>query len=90
MLIISTKVWEKLTDQQKEWVQEAADESAIFQYELWAKSVEASLATLIEAGVEITFPDQEPFRKAVEPIYEQMKLTNPEMYSIIEKIRKYE
>jgi tripartite ATP-independent transporter DctP family solute receptor len=90
MLIISTKVWEKLSDQEKEWVQEAADESAVFQYELWAKSVEESLATLKEAGVEITYPDQEPFRKAVEPIYELMKLNNPEMYSLIEKIRNYE
>ncbi|MFZ6663556.1 TRAP transporter substrate-binding protein [Peijinzhouia sedimentorum] len=90
MLIISTKVWEKLSDQERQWVQEAADESAVFQYELWAKSVEESLATLKEAGVEITYPDQEPFRKAVEPIYEQMKLNNPEMYSIIENIRNYE
>ncbi len=90
MLIISTKVWEKLSDQERQWVQEAADESAIYQYELWAKSVEESLATLKEAGVEITYPDQEPFRKAVEPIYEQMKLNNPEMYSIIENIRNYE
>ena len=90
MLIISTKVWEKLSDQERQWVQEAADESAVFQYELWAKSVEESLATLKEAGVEITYPDQEPFRKAVEPIYEQMKVNNPEMYSIIENIRNYE
>ena len=90
MLIISTKVWEKLSDQEKEWVQEAADESAVFQYELWAKSVEESLATLKEAGVEITYPDQDPFRKAVEPIYELMKLNNPEMYSLIDKIRNYE
>lgn len=90
ILIISTKVWEKLSDQEKNWVQEAADESAVFQYELWAKSVEESLATLKEAGVEITYPNQDPFRKAVEPIYELMKLNNPEMYSLIEKIRNYE
>lgn len=87
MVIISTKVWNLLGDQEKTWLQEAADESATYQYELWARSVENSLAEMEKAGVEITYPELDPFRKAVEPMYEMLKNNQPELYSIVEKIR---
>ncbi|GGZ16457.1 C4-dicarboxylate ABC transporter substrate-binding protein [Echinicola pacifica] len=90
MLIVSTKVWDLLNDQEKQWVQEAADESATFQYKLWAEAEAESMRLLEEAGVTITKPDKELFRKAVEPMYEQIKQSEPEMYEIIDKIRKHD
>lgn len=87
MVIISTKVWNLLSEQEKEWLQEAADESAVYQYDLWAKSVEESFAEMKKAGVEIHYPDTESFRKAVEPVYESYKTNQPELFDIIEKIR---
>ncbi|WP_209328989.1 TRAP transporter substrate-binding protein [Lunatimonas salinarum] len=89
MMIVSTKVWERLDDQERQWLQEAADESATYQYKLWAESVEESMRILQEAGVEVSYPDKEPFRKAVEGVYEALKVNDPEMYELVEKIRSY-
>jgi tripartite ATP-independent transporter DctP family solute receptor len=90
VVVISTKVWNTLDDEEKQWIQEAADESAVYQYKLWAASVEESLSEMEKAGVTITYPDQAPFREAVESLYEMFKLTQPEMYEMVEKIRKVE
>jgi tripartite ATP-independent transporter DctP family solute receptor len=90
VVIISTKVWNTLEDEEKQWIQEAADESAVYQYKLWAASVEESLREMEKAGVTITYPDQTPFREAVESLYESFKLTQPEMYEVVERIRRVE
>jgi tripartite ATP-independent transporter DctP family solute receptor len=90
MVIISTKVWNLLSEQERVWLQEAADESANYQYKLWAESVEYSLSELQKAGVEITYPEQDAFRTAVESMYDQLQTTDPEMFEIIEKIRNQE
>jgi tripartite ATP-independent transporter DctP family solute receptor len=90
VVIVSTKVWNTLDDKEKRWIQEAADESAVYQYKLWADSVEESLREMEKAGVTITYPDPTPFREAVESLYETFKLTEPEMYEMVEKIRRVE
>ena len=90
VVIISTKVWNTLDDQEKKWIQEAADESAVYQYKLWAASVEESLREMEKEGVTITYPDPTPFRKAVESMYDEIKSNQPEMYEMIEKIRRVE
>ena len=38
------------------------------------------------AGVTITYPDKEPFRKAVEGVYDQLKIDQPEIYEIVQAI----
>lgn len=89
MMIVSTKVWDILSDEEKQWLQEAADESAVYQFKLWEESVAESMRILEEAGVNISYPDKEPFRKAAEKVYERMKIDDPEMYALVEKIREY-
>lgn len=89
MMIVSTKVWDLLSDEEKTWLQEAADESAVYQYKLWEESVAESMKILEEAGVEVLYPDKEPFRKEAEKVYELMKETDPEMYKLVQEIRKY-
>jgi TRAP-type C4-dicarboxylate transport system substrate-binding protein len=45
-------VWNKLNDQEKQWLQEAADESVEIQRQLWAESeIESLLMMVQEAGV---------------------------------------
>nr|WP_143155930.1 TRAP transporter substrate-binding protein [Cyclobacterium lianum] len=89
MMIVSTKVWDTLSEEEKQWLQEAADESAVYQFKLWEESVAESMEILKEAGVNISYPDKEPFRKAAEKVYEAMKVNDPEMYALVEKIREY-
>ena len=87
IMIISTKVWNLLSDQEKQWLQEAADESAEFQYKIWAESVEESLAEMEKAGVTIVYPEHEGFRIAVESMYEELNVTQPELAAVVAQIR---
>ena len=87
VVIVSTKVWDSLTAQEQQWLQEAADESAVYQYELWAASTAESMRELEKAGVTITYPDKAPFREAVKGIYDQLAIDQPEIYKIATAIQ---
>ena len=66
VLLISTKVWETLPGQVREWIQQAADESSVFQRKLWEEKTEESLAFVQQEGVEVFYPDQAPFVESVQ------------------------
>lgn len=87
VMIVSTKVWESLSTQEQQWLQEAADESAVYEYKIWAEATEEALNEMQKAGVIISYPDKEPFRKAVESMYSDLKVQQPEIYKIVEEIR---
>ena len=86
ILLISDHVWNSLSPQEQQWLQEAADESAILQRKLWAEAEAEALAAVKEAGVEIIIPDKEPFAEQVEPMYQNYK-NEPEVYSLIQQIQ---
>ncbi|MEX0995352.1 MAG: TRAP transporter substrate-binding protein [Balneolaceae bacterium] len=87
VLVIGTKVWNRLTDQEKGWLQKAVDESVEYQRELWRESVEESMQVVQEAGVEVIYPDKEPFRERVQPIYDRIQQNDPQLYKWVERIR---
>ena len=91
VLLVSTHVWNDLTDQEQKWLQEAADASAEYHKELWAKAEQKALEVVKEAGIEVIRPEKEPFVKAVQPIYESFKNssspTDTLIYSLIEQIQ---
>lgn len=89
VLIISKKVWEKLSNQQKEWVQQAANESAILERELWAASEIESLEKVQAAGVKINYPDKAPFIEKVQPLIKSYS-KNKVIYSYIKRIQNIE
>jgi tripartite ATP-independent transporter DctP family solute receptor len=90
VLLVSTHLWERLTPQQRTWLQEAADESAQYQKTLWRKSTQEALQTVKEAGVEIIRPDKEPFVEAVQPVYEYYEEQEPRVYELFQKVRALE
>jgi tripartite ATP-independent transporter DctP family solute receptor len=87
ILVIGTKTWDKLSGQEKEWVQQAADSSAVYQRELWEEAEEEAFKIIKEAGVEVIRPDKEPFVEMTQPIYERIKANNPELFQVVENIR---
>ena len=89
VLIMSSVIWKGLTDMEKQWLQEAADESVKVQREYWAQSVLQSLEEVEKAGVKIIHPDKTPFIKKVEKMHESFK-TNEKLYSLIQRIKKIE
>lgn len=70
VVIVSTHFWNSLTAQQQKWLQEAADESAVYQRTLWASSTAESLAAVEKAGVEIIRPDKALFAARVKDLHE--------------------
>ncbi len=89
VLVISQVVWDKLSDQEKEWIQQAANESAVLQRKLWAESEEESMAEVQKAGVQINRPDKAPFIERVQPFLETYK-NNEIIYSYIQRIQAVE
>jgi len=89
VLLISTIIWNQLTPEEQNWLQEAADESAKYQRVLWAESEKQSLEAVQEAGVEILYPDKEPFAEKVTTLYEEYK-SDQEVWSLIQRIRAQE
>jgi tripartite ATP-independent transporter DctP family solute receptor len=86
VLIIGQKVWEKLSDQERTWLQQAADEAVPVQRKLWAESEKESLEIVEEAGVTIIYPDKEPFSVKVTELLESYR-ENEKLYELITRIR---
>jgi tripartite ATP-independent transporter DctP family solute receptor len=84
ILLMSTVVWESLTAQQQQWLQEAVDESVEEQKILWKEAVDKALKVFLEAGGKINYPDKEPFREKVKSMYELYNGTS--IYDLIQEI----
>ena len=86
VLLISTQVWNRLNNEEQNWVQESVDESVLYQRKLWAESELQCLKSAKEKGVEIIYPDKEPFVKAVEPLYKELT-KDKQIKKMVETIR---
>jgi tripartite ATP-independent transporter DctP family solute receptor len=86
VLLISTIIWNKLTDKEKEWLQEAANESVIYQRKLWEESEKEALEGVKKAGVKIIYPDKSKFSEKVLPLYEEL-ISNPKLQKLVKEIK---
>jgi tripartite ATP-independent transporter DctP family solute receptor len=87
VLLISTKFWDKLTQEEKAWVQEASNESSQAQKKFWNESVEESMKVARNAGVEIINPEKSVFQDKAKSVLEEFKKDNPEMAPLINQIK---
>jgi tripartite ATP-independent transporter DctP family solute receptor len=85
VLIVSQKVWLKLSEQEKIWLQQAADESVAVERKLWAESEKESLEIVQKEGVTIIYPDKEPFSDKVKDLLESYR-DNERLYDLITRI----
>lgn len=88
VLIVSTKYWNKLSDQEKKWLQEAANESSQAQKIYWQESVEESVETAKKSGVEIIYPDKSLFAEQSKTVLENFLKENPDATSLINQIKE--
>jgi TRAP-type C4-dicarboxylate transport system substrate-binding protein len=86
VLLISTRAWKKLNEQERKWMEQAVKESVVVQRKEWQKSEDESLAALKKNGVEIIIPDKKPFIEAVKGVYDIYR-NNDKIYPLIEQIR---
>ncbi len=87
VLVISTVIWDRLSEEEQRWIAEAAMESVTIQRKFWKESEEESLQAVKEAGVEIIEPDVEAFQNQTKSIIEDLK-KQEELRELIEKIQK--
>ena len=71
VLLISTRAWNRLPPDAQRWLQEAADESVVFQRELWDRETAEALRAVEQRGVTIYYPDRAPFAERVRPMHRQ-------------------
>ena len=70
VLLIGTDSWKRFNSEEREWIVEAARESALYQRKLWAASEQESLEAIIKAGVEVNYPDKSLFENKTASITE--------------------
>ncbi len=75
VLLISTHVWERLSSEERHWLEEAVASSVIEQRRLWREASQHALAQVRAAGVEIIEPDKVAFRRAVQPLFDSYRGT---------------
>lgn len=88
ILFISLQTWERLSDEERTIIQYAAEESAIYQRELWREATKVAMESVEEAGIEINYPDKEPFIERLRPLYEQYAEEDDRLKHYIEQIQE--
>lgn len=86
LLLISTRVWDKLDLQAQEWVQQAADESSGYQRKIWQEETLKSLEKAKAEGVTVYEVDQSLFAEKVQPMYDNLE--NEKMIKLVKQIRQ--
>ena len=71
VIMMSMKVWNKFTPEQQKLLQESAQAAAEYNRKLDNDNGAQWLQFLKDKGMQVTEPDVEAFRKAVEPVYQK-------------------
>lgn len=87
VVVIGTKYWDILSEQEKEWLQAAARESVAKQKQYWKETIVENMKVLKEADVQFFQPDKELFAEKAAVITKEI-MKDPNMADLIEKIRK--
>jgi tripartite ATP-independent transporter DctP family solute receptor len=88
VLLISTRVWQRLSDQERRWLEHAARSSVEVQRRLWREASRRALEAVRAAGVEVIEPDKATFRAAVQPMFDTYQGTPIDhLLSAIERTR---
>ncbi|MFM1654735.1 hypothetical protein ACI7RC_21945 [Brevibacillus sp. B_LB10_24] len=88
--MINAKLWNQLTPDQQKIIEEAAQESADYEWELLEKSYQEDKKFLLEKGIKFTEPDDAFIRAmeaAVQPLYDESYQKNPWAKKMAEKIK---
>jgi TRAP-type C4-dicarboxylate transport system substrate-binding protein len=84
--VIGTVAWNRLSEQEQQWLQESANEASVYQRKLWQEAEQHALQEVQKAGVEIIYPDKALFAAKTAGILQEYQDKN-EMYKIIQQIQ---
>jgi tripartite ATP-independent transporter DctP family solute receptor len=86
VLLISTRVWEDLSRQERDWLTAAVGSSVVEQRRLWREASDYAMTQVRAAGVEVIEPDKSLFREAVRPMHESYRGTP--LFDLIREIEE--
>jgi TRAP-type C4-dicarboxylate transport system substrate-binding protein len=87
VLVVGTPIWDGLSDQEKRWLQDAAEASAELEEALWRASTAEALQAVTEAGaevIEMSGADRAPFSSRVAAMLTDVE---PATRALIERIQ---
>ncbi len=87
VLVIGTLSWNRLSSEQKKWLQMAADSAAAYQQTLWLAAEAKALDEVAAAGVQIIRPDKSAFAQKTASLLENLP---PHLKALVQKIQAYE
>ena len=88
VIVISAKVWADMDDEQKKIMNDTAADMVKNYRGLWAKFEEDVKAQVGDKVTYVTDVDKPAFQKAVQPLYDGLKKSDPATYSFVERIQK--
>jgi tripartite ATP-independent transporter DctP family solute receptor len=86
VLLVGTRVWRSLSEEERGWLTRAVDESVAFQRRLWRDATEEALRAVRAAGVEVIVPDKQPFMARAEAQWRALA-DDPEIGALLRGIR---
>lgn len=87
VIVISSKVWADMSDEQKKIMNDTAADMVKNYRGLWAKFEEDVKAQVGDKVTYVTDVNKAEFQKAVQPIYDTLKSSDPATYSFVERIQ---
>jgi len=87
VLVIGTATWDKLSETERGWLTEAVRIATDFQRDLWLAAEVEAVTEMKKSGVTFTEVDAAAFRKAVQPMFDEMA-KDPQQGPILERILK--
>ncbi|PIC94849.1 C4-dicarboxylate ABC transporter substrate-binding protein [Sporosarcina sp. P26b] len=85
VVVMSNRAWDKLSDEQKGWIEEAEAEAATYQRDYLTEKDEEIISELKGEGVTFTEPDRDAFKEATKEVKNSLKNQVPA--DLIEEIQ---
>ena len=87
ILVMSSIIYSELSEEEKQVLSISAQEAAVEQRKLWEIAEKESLEAVTEAGVKVTRPDIEVFKKESKQIITDLQSEDPDLYELIQEIK---
>ncbi len=85
VFLMSNNTYKRLSDRQKQWINEAIKETKRFYNDLWDKREKEIMGILQKKGIQIINPDKNAFIKKANSFYTSIK--DNELVQLVEKIK---
>jgi tripartite ATP-independent transporter DctP family solute receptor len=88
-LLMSLEVWRRLPPDVQLLIRQAAEDSVPYQRQLWDEAVTQIMHDLKKAGVEVIYPDRQPFARSVEQMLQSYEKKS-EFGNLLVTIREFQ